>query len=578
MADTAVVWYCGSGQASASWDDGGILVDSEFNGASASRPEPLWFSPLAPYGATDVKTSRFRVDLRDERLWRDDLPLQITNKVFQLLRYFVQNPHRLITKDEILDNLWPGVHVSEGLIKEYVHDLRVALGDHPKRPAFIETVHARGYRFLGGVEVVNSAEITAPLLGPRAIPPFESAVPRIEALPAIAVLPFENLHGDPDDEYLSKGIVEDIIVSLARLRELVVIARDATLSFSGQCPDPEEVGRSLGVHYVLRGSLRRSSRGIAVAVQLLETKRGQALYADRFESPLDGIFDIQDEIIERVVVHVAPTVWKRELQQALRYRPSAYSAFDCTLRAIDIINDLDFNTYAQADEYLDSAMREDPGFAIAFAWAARWRSIKIGQGWSKSPTDDAKDAERLAKRAMELDPQNALAPAVCGHVLSFLFHDYDSALVYLERSRDLSPSNAYAWIVSSATVSYLGRGEEAIRMAERSLRLSPKGSWLFYCYHFLSMAHYVAGNYDDALKWARLSDIENPLFTSNMRSLCLTLSAVGRIEEARAMADRLMALEPDFRLGYYERKRLPYKPPDLRRKVMHHLRLAGLPE
>lgn len=525
-----------------------------------------------------MKTATFRVDLKDERLWRNGQPVQLTNKAFQLLRFFVRNPNRLITKDEILDTLWPGVHVSEGLIKEYVHDLRVALGDNPKHPVFIETVHARGYRFLGGVEEVNRSGSPAALSGPRTGPQSESAAPTMDALPAVAVLPFENLQGDPHDDYYAKGVVEDIVVSLARLRELVVIARDATLSFSGQRPDPEEVGRSLAVDYVLRGSLRRSGRGVAVSVQLLETKHGQALFAHRFDAPLDGIFDIQDKIIERVVVHIAPTVWKRELQQALRKRPSSYSAFDYTLRAIDIINSLDVDTYAQAGEYLAKAMTADPGFAIAFAWAARWRSIKIGQGWSKSPTDDARDAERLAQRAMELDPQNALAPAVCGHVLSFLFHDYDSALVYLERSRDLSPSNAYAWRLSSATESYLGRGEEAIRMAERSLRLSPKGSGLFHCYHVLSIAHYVAGNYDEALKWARLSDIENPLFTSNIRSLCSTLSAVGRVEEARAMAGRLMTLEPDFRLGYYERKRLPYKPPELRQKVMHHLRLAGLPE
>ena len=494
------------------------------------------------------------------------------------MRYFAQNPGRLISKDEILENLWPGVYVSEGVIKEYVHDLRAALGDSPKRPEFIETVRGRGYRFLGGVEVINEEMIAETVSEPAAVPQTDLAIPNLDGLPSIAVLPFENLRGDPNDDYLAKGISEDIIVSLARLRELVVIARDSTLTFGARRTDPREVGRSLGVQYVLRGSLWRSSGRIAVSVQLLETEIGQALFAHRFESSLDAIFDIQDEIIERVVVQIAPTVWKRELQQVLRKRPSAYSAFDCMLRALDLIHNLDADTFALAGEFLDSAMGEDPGFAMAFAWAARWRSIRIGQGWSDNPNNDARDAERLVKRAMELDPQNSLASAIRGHVMSFLYHDYDSALVYLERARELSPSNAHAWIVSSATESYLGRGEEAIQMAERGLRLSPKGSGLFFTYHFLSIAHYVAGNYDDALKWARLSDLENPVFSSNVRLLCNILSAIGRIQEAREMGRRLVAIEPDFRLGYYERKRLPYKPPEFRKIAMQHLRLAGLPE
>jgi adenylate cyclase len=332
------------------------------------------------------------------------------------------------------------------------------------------------------------------------------------------------------------------------------------------------------VRYVLTGSVRRSSHGISITAQLLETQLGETLWAERFSSPLEGIFDIQDEIIERVVAGIAPTVRTREMRMALRKRSDTYSAYDYTLRALDIISNLDVDTFAGAREHLERAMVEDPSFAMAFAWAARWRSILIGQGWSNDPANDSRDAERLAKRSIELDPRNALGLATFGHLKSYLFHDYDSAVLYLERARNASPSSAFAWIVSSATQSYLGRGKEAIHMAERGLRLSPKGQDLFFFYNFLGLAHFSAGAYDEAVKWGRISETEHPLYTSNLRVLAASLSAADRVEEAREVSDRLMALEPDFGLKAYERSRHPFKPTALRERFMEHLRRTGLPE
>jgi adenylate cyclase len=411
--------------------------------------------------------------------------------------------------------------------------------------------------------------------GKLALP--ESVVPTMGTLPSVAVLPFENLSGDPNDNYLAAGLVEDIIVSLASLRELMVISRASTLMFSRENVDPMEVGASLGVHYVLMGNFRRSGRGVIISARLLETLHGEALWAERFDAPLDGLFDIQDKIVERVVVGIAPTVRSRELRRALRRHPETYSAYDCTLRALEIISNLDVDTFPRARDYLEQAMTEDANFAMAWAWAARWYCIRVGQGWSENPSDDAYEARRLAARAIELDPQNALALATCGHLQSFLFHDYESARIYLKRARDASPCSAFAWIVSSATESYLGHGEQAIHMAERGLRLSPKGHDLFFFYTFLSLAHYVAGAYDKALHWARFSEIEHPLYTSNLKILCASLVAVGRVAEAHEVVNRLMALEPGFGLECYGRERQPFKPPQLRDRFIKHLRQAGVP-
>ena len=381
-----------------------------------------------------------------------------------------------------------------------------------------------------------------------------------------------------EDGYLADGIVEDIIVSLASLRELLVISRASTLMFVRQNFDLTEVGTSLGVQYVLTGTLRRVGDGLVISAQLVETQRGEAVWAERFRSSQEGIFDVQDEIIERVVSGIAHTVRTWEMRRALRKRPETYSAYDYTLRALQIISELDVDTFPRAREYLNRAIAEDPGFAMAYAWAARWCSVLIGQGWSQSPAKDADEAVSLAKRAIELDPHNSLGPATFGQLQSFLFRNYDSAVVHLKLARDASPCNALAWILSSATESYLGHGEEAIYMAERALQLSPKGHDLFFFYNLFSIAHHCTGNYEEAVRWGRISETEYPLYTSNLRMLCACLAAVGRLHEAAEVADRLLALEPTFRLGHYERVRQPFKPPELGEQFVAHLRLAGLPE
>jgi adenylate cyclase len=395
-------------------------------------------------------------------------------------------------------------------------------------------------------------------------------------LPSIAVLPFQNMNGSLDDDYFCDGVVEDIVISLANLRELVVISRASTLSFGREKPDFQSLGASLGVQYVLGGALRRGPQGIAMSAELVEAETGETLWVDKFKGKLDEIFDIQDEIVERVVSGIAPTVRTREMRRALRKRPETYSAYENTLRALDIIGNLDIDTFGEARAYLERAIDADPSFAMAYAWAARSRSIQIGQGWSQDRAQDAQEALELAKRAIDLDPDNALALATFGHLRSFLFHDYDGAVVHLERARAASPNSAYAWIVSSATESYLGRGDAAIGMAERSIRLYPKGRELFYYYNFFSIAHYVAGNYEESLRWARMSEIEHPLFTSNMRMLCASLAAVGDFRAAHQIADRLIAVEPNFTLDDYEVGRMPFKPDGLRAGFLEHLRSAGL--
>jgi adenylate cyclase len=415
-----------------------------------------------------------------------------------------------------------------------------------------------------------------------AIDPDETGIilpiPPQGALPSIAVLPLQNLSDDPNDDYFARGVVEDIVVSLAGLRELLVIARTSTLIYHGQRPDPRDVGRALGVTYVLTGSVRRSERLVRVSTELCDAQTGASLWGDRTETPPGELFDVQDRIVRSIVAGIAPNVRAAELRRTLRKRPESFTAYDLTLRALHIINNLDQRNFLQAREFLDKAMAEDPNFAMPAAWAARWHSLNIGQGWSSDRNDDAAKGAALAARAIELDRQNALALATYGHLKSFLFHEYDSALVYFEQALAASPNSALAWILSSATLSYLGRGDEAVRHAEHGLRLSPFDPTRFHTYMFLAIAHYTNGAYEEAVKWARMSASENPSYSSTMRIMIVALAALERLDEAREAAAKLIQLEPGFRLGLYEATRLPFRPAEIRDRFMDHLRKAGLPE
>jgi len=426
-----------------------------------------------------------------------------------------------------------------------------------------------------------TSSVVAVLHAPETAQPAEywhkAPASQVPLLPSIAVLPFQNLSADSSDDYFADGIVEDIVVSLASLRELLVISRTSALAFRGRQVDPREVGRALGVRYILEGSVRKGSSSVRVSTQLCDTETGASLWAERHEAPLGDLFEIQDRIVCNVVAGIAPNVRTTELERALRTRPASFTAYDHTLYALKLITDLDRQTFSIARDHLEQAMAIHPGFAMPAAWAARWHSISIGQGWSDNPKEDADKAAALATKAIDLDGQNALALSTYGHVRSFLFHDYDTALVYFDRALSASPNYSLAWILSSATLSYVGRGSEAIRHAEQGLRLSPYDRSLFLYYNFLGIAHYGHGNYDEAVKWGRLSAAESPIFSSNLRMLAAALAAAGRLDEARDTAITLLKLEPEFRLSVYETTRQPFRHPEIKARLLEHLKAAGLP-
>jgi adenylate cyclase len=412
-------------------------------------------------------------------------------------------------------------------------------------------------------------------------PPEHVRVPKrslLSGVPSIAVLPLENLGGDPADLYFASGVLEDVVISLGALHELSVLARSAALGWPVGRYDPQIVGRMLGVRYCLSGSVRRGGGGLRIVVDLRETEEGDSIWSDRIEAADSEVFDVQDEIVARVVAGVVPSVRAAELRRALRRRPENLTAYDLTLRGMYHLDGLRRETFSEAGSNLRRAIDEDPGYSMPVAWAAQWHSLAVGQAWSESPDADARQAGEMAARAVQLDPRNALGFAISGHHRAYHLRDPAGALPFFASALAACPSHALSWTLRSASLSYLGRGDQALESARRGFDLSPYGPHRYYFQFFVGLAHYASGDAAEAVNWLRMSLRDSPGFTSAHRILMASLVGLGQVDEARVVAGQMMICEPQFRLSEYQNDRAPFVHPDLRNRLFSQMRTAGVPE
>jgi TolB-like protein/class 3 adenylate cyclase len=409
-------------------------------------------------------------------------------------------------------------------------------------------------------------------------PPATTAASAVkDPRPWVAILPFSEAGGATDETYFAHGIVEDMIVSLTGLRELVVISRSSAVALAERNVDIREMGRTLGVGYIVTGSSRRTESSLRLRVQLTEVESGATLWASSYDHAIGELFAVQDQIVRQIVSGVAPNIQEEELRRALRRHPENMTAYDLTLRALHLMEQLRPAIFGQARPLLAQAMEIDPKFAMPVAWGAWWHVRWVGQGWSNHPDEDARQAAILAKRAVELDPHDALALSIQGHVHSFILHDYDSALSYFERAMVAGPNRAIVVMLHALTLAYVGRGAEAVQLAEYGLQLSPLDRRLFLFHNVLAWCHYSNGTFQDAVRWARLSANEAPEFTANLRVLIASLVAIGEACEARMVAARMLELEPAFTFERYIVTRQPFRDGPIKTRYITHLRGAALP-
>jgi adenylate cyclase len=393
--------------------------------------------------------------------------------------------------------------------------------------------------------------------------------------PSIAVLPFANLSGDPEDDYFADGVVEDIITGLSRVKWIFVIARNSSFLYKGRAADVKQVGEELGVRYVLEGSVRKSGSRLRVSAQLIDAGNGAHIWADRYDRLLDDIFAVQDELTITVVGVIEPTLRKAEIERARRKRPESLDAYDLYLQALPLTFTAMPHDADRALMLLNRAIELDPEYAAAhamIAWCHEQRYLRGGLH------DDAKQAGlHHARAALALGGDDAAALATAGFVIAVMDYDYSTATAAFDRSFALSNSCALALGFSSIVRAWQGEDVVAIDHAQRAIRLSPYDPLLYIPYIGLAYAHFAAGRFTDAAAAAARASESNPKFSMPYVLHAAALASVGRPEEARMVIDLLRNVEANITVATAVRS-ARFADPERKNQLGDALRRAGLPE
>jgi TolB-like protein/class 3 adenylate cyclase len=395
--------------------------------------------------------------------------------------------------------------------------------------------------------------------------------------PSIAVLPFENMSGDPKQEYFADGMVEDIITGLSRSKSLFVIARHSTFTYKGKAFDIKQVGRELGVRYVLEGSVRVAGNRVRISGQLIDAATGKHIWADRFDSQLDDIFDLQDRVTMNVIGALSPQLERAEIERAKRKPTESLQAYDYYLRALACANKLTREANIEALKLTKIVNGIDPEFAAAYALGARCYIHRKAFGWrSDTAAQEIAEARRLARRAIELDNDDPTVLALAGHALVFLGEVEESAAL-LSRAITLDPNLAIARHCSGWVYLYLGDVDAAIEQFQVASRLSPLSPRIFIVQTGLAYAHFFAGRNDEASTWAATAIGQQPNYLAAQRITMACHAMSGRIEEAGEICVRLMQLNPALRISRIKERTRFRRAEDIERLAQAY-RIAGMPE
>ena len=365
--------------------------------------------------------------------------------------------------------------------------------------------------------------------------------------PSIAVVPFQNMSGDADQQYFCDGVVEDIITGLSRIRWLFVIARNSTFAYQGRPVDVRQVGRELGVRYVLEGSVRRSGDRLRITSQLIEAETGRHVWADRRDQPLGDIFALQDQITLDIIGAIEPSLRHAEIERVQRKRPESLDAYDLTLRALPDVYSVMPARISAALVLLDRALAIEPNYATAHGYAAMCHHSMFLRGGLHEENRSA--SIRHAQAAISSGQDDSIALSLAGFSMAMDAHDRDAALAAFDAALTISPSSALTYILGATALGWGGDAERAIDWAERGLRLSPLDPWRFIAYRALAKGLFLRGRYAEAADAARKAIHFNPGFGSSYLLLAAPLAKLGRYEEANACVARLLEREPTFRLS-----------------------------
>ncbi|MCS3763098.1 winged helix-turn-helix domain-containing tetratricopeptide repeat protein [Bradyrhizobium centrosematis] len=507
----------------------------------------------------------FDTDRRE--LHRGAEVVAIAPQVFDLLEYLIRNRERVVSKDELVNAVWNGRIVSDAALTTRLNSVRVAIGDTGEEQRIIKTLQRKGFRFVAQVQ--EARKVADP--NPHDAPETPLALPH---KPSIAVLPFENMSGDPEQDYFADGMVEDIITALSRFKALFVIARNSSFIYKGRSIDVKQIGRELGVRYVLEGSIRKSAKRVRITGQLVDTTTGAHIWADRFDAALEDIFDLQDKLSTLIVGAISPKLEEAEIERAKRKPTESLHAYDYYLRGKASFHHGSKKSVAEALELFKKASQIDPAFAAAYAMAA-W-CYDILSPWT-AHEDEAREAVRLARRAARLGTDDATALSASGFVLASIAGDFDAGMALTSRALVLNPNLVTAWFLGGWVRMINGEPDVAIELFAHAERLSPFDPLIWAVHGGIAGAHFFAGRYDLALSAAErcLRDMPNHLWA--LAIVAASSALTGATDRAREAIARGLKISPGLSISEAEKRMRRRRSEDIAR-MREGFRKAGLPE
>jgi TolB-like protein len=482
---------------------------------------------------------RFTLDLvRGMLLAEDGSELSLRPKSFTMLQHFVANAGRLVDRDELMQAVWPGVFVSDDSIAQCITEIRRALGGDGQR--LLRTIPRRGYRLAVPAPIASSPEVRAAPERAMTSDPAPPAATILSDPPMIAVLAFQNMSGDPDQEYFADGMVEEIITALSRIRWLFVIARNSSFTYKGHAVDVKRVGRELGARYVLEGSVRRSADKVRVTAQLIDASSGAHLWAEHFDGPLEDIFRLQDRIASSVAGVIEPALQAAETTRSADRPKRDLAAYDLYLRGYALALS-SASRFREALGLLEEAIARDPRYGPALAFASVCYFRLVYDSHSEDPQADGRKAVELARRSLQVGGEDPGTLANAALVLAYFGEDIDAMLALIDRALMLTPSFARGWYLSGVVRNWAGQSEIAVEHVERSLRLSPRirTGWAL---AVIGAARFLGQRFDEAVPKFLLAMQEDASYPDVFRYLAACYAQMGRLDDARAVVTRLRAI------------------------------------
>jgi len=510
------------------------------------------------------------LDADRRELRRDNELVPIEPQVFDLLEFLIRNRERVVSRDDLFAAIWAGRTVSESALSTRINAARSAIGDTGEQQNLIKTLPRKGVRFVGAVREEKEPDVAI-------VPASDGTACVLPDKPSIAVLPFTNMSGDPEQDYFADGMADEIITALSRCNWLFVIARNSSFTYKGTALDIRQIGRELGVRCVLEGSVRRAGNRLRIIAQLIDATTGAHIWADRFDGDMSDVFDLQDRITESVVAAIEPKLQLAEIERLKHKTAANLDAYDLLLRAQQLEYEFTAESLAAALYCLEQALAFDAAYAPALGLAAFCYAERHVQGWTTDPAAETAKALRFAERAVELAKDDSNVLWMAAYAIRELGPDPYRAKDIAYRSLHLNPNSAIALTIAAFIEAPLANPGKALQLLQRAERLSPRDPRAWFMATAAALAHLVDADYEGAVLCAKRALAQNPRFAMALRLLAASLAKIGELDQAAETMQKMLEIEPQLTLSKL-RARLTFMPQSIWTNLAEGLRLAGLPE